>query len=313
MAMRPKTRTPKTKFNPHLKTMYPHIINRLRRTPWAATPATIEAVRDLLNASLAGTLSANVEGNVSPMLARSAQAAAFFGEGESQAGKPYQIVEGVAVIPVFGVIGKHLSGMEIMCGGLDVDELMQTVDSAAMDDAAESILLWFNSPGGTVTGLPEAASHLAQVSDQVKTVFAYTDGMCCSAAYWLASQCEGIFASPSSDVGSIGVYLAWLDQADAAEKAGYHLELIKAGEFKAMGHPLKHLTDKERAMLQEEVDEIYTRFKAAVTGRRAQIADSTMQGQTFSFDALISTGLVDALHDNIGSVIGALAAAESPL
>ncbi len=287
--------------------MYPHIINRLRRTPWAATSGTIEAVRDLLNASIAGTLR-QAPSDGPALVNHSAQAAAFFGEqAQGRDKKPYAIVEGVAILPVFGVIGKHLSAMETMCGGLDVDTLMLAIDAAAMDDEADTILLWFNSPGGTVTGLPEAAEHLAHISANVKSVFAYTDGMMCSAAYWLGSQCEGIFAAPSADVGSIGVYLAWLDQADAAEAAGYHLELIKAGEFKAMGHPLKHLTEQERQMLQDEVDEIYTRFKTAVTTRRPGISESTMQGQTFSFDALTSNGLVDQLHNNIKSVVRALA------
>jgi len=288
---------------------YPQIINRLRRTPWAATPATIEAVRDLLNASLRQPAGQRVEvpAEASALPRLSPQAAAFFAMDEERPGtsrerKPYAMRGATAVVPVFGVIGKHLSSLETLCGGLDIDQLMSVVETAAADPDVESMVLWFHSPGGVVTGLPEAAARLRSLSGQME-IYAYTDGMMCSAAYWLASQCSNVFSAPSSDVGSIGVYLAWLDETEAYESRGYHLELIKAGDFKAMGHPLQHLSEDERSMLQADVDDIYARFTAAVTSARPEIQPATMQGQTFGFDAQIDTGLVDAHYDSIAALL----------
>lgn len=283
---------------------YPHIISKLRRTPWAATVQTLESVRDVLNASMAGQLDSIDDPEAHPLVHHSASAAAFLGE-HSAADRPYAVAEGVALIPVFGVIGKHLSSMETMCGGVDVDDVVGQVEQAVSDPQVDQVLLWFNSPGGTVTGVPEAAAKL-RLLGMMKQIHAYTDGMMASAAYWLASQCQTITSSPSSDVGSIGVYLAWLDQADAAEAAGYKLELIKAGDFKAMGHPMIHISEDERAILQASVDEIYGRFKAAVWVVRGDVPDSAMQGQTFSYDEQLENNLVDSQVDSVVEVIAAL-------
>ena len=287
---------------------YPHILARLRRTVWASTPETVDAVSALLDAAMSGGLNSDLtaQTNDRRMPAMSAQANSMFGENTAESA-PYHMHGSTAVIPVFGVVGKHLSSMEILCGGLDVDALCSVVDAAVADESVEQAVLWFNSPGGVVTGVPEAARRIA-AANKHKKFYAYTDGMCCSAAYWLAAQCEHIFAAPSSDVGSIGVYLSWIDQTDAALEQGLKLELIKAGDFKAMGHPLQHLSDEERNMLQAEVDEIWDMFKAACTATRS-LDDSTMQGQTFSYDSQLSSGLVDAHIDSIGELLADLAAA----
>ena len=291
--------------------MFPHIINRLRRTPWAATPATLEAVRDLINTRIGSDFTSLDTSGAKSLVSCSAQAARFFGDDDGPEKKPYSLVDGVAVVPIFGVIGKHLSAIETFCGGVDVDQTLAVIEQAAVDDEAETILLWFNSPGGVVTGLPESAARLREINTGIKQCIAYTDDMCCSAAYWLAAQCDYIFSAPSSDVGSIGVYLAWLDATENAEREGYKLELIKAGDFKAMGHPLKHLSTAERKLLQAGVDDIYSRFKAAVTNARPSVEDSTMQGQTFSFEAQLETGLVDAHYPRVGALIADLAAASA--
>lgn len=289
---------------------YTHILNRLSRSVWASTPETVESVRTLLESAMRSGLPTDsavaLPDAALPPLSASAQA--MFGQGKRDGeSKPYAMHGATAIIPVFGVIGKHLSALETMCGGLDVDSLCRVVDMALYSDEVEQIVLWFHSPGGVVSGLPEAARFLAAANEQ-KSIFAYTDGMCCSAAYWLASQCENVFSAPSSSVGSIGVYLSWIDMSEAAESEGLHLELIKAGEFKAMGHPLKRLSEDERAMLQADVDEIWGYFKAAVTAKR-DLDETTMQGQTFSWSAQLSTGLVDAHYDNIGELLADLASA----
>lgn len=283
--------------------MYPHILSKLSRTVWAATPQTVESVRSLLDSRMGRTFEPPQTADQGAALpAVSAQAAAMFGDrSDSRDKKPYSMYGTTAIVPVFGVIGKHLSSLELFCGGCGVDQICSVLDAAAQDDEVEQILMWYHTPGGVVTGVPEAARFIRAV-DEIKPVYAYTDGMMCSAGYWLASQCRNIFASPSSDVGSIGVYLSWINAREAYEAEGLKLELFKAGEFKAMGHPLKDLTDAEADMLQADVDYIWSEFKAACTSRRT-LAESTMQGQTFSYAAQLETGLVDQHFDTVGELL----------
>jgi protease-4 len=186
----------------------------------------------------------------------------------------------VAVVKVHGVIDKMLSQFEMDCyGGCDLADVDKALALAANDPQVDTVVLWIESPGGSVTGTPETAARIAQLR-QSKEVHVYSSTMLCSAAYYIASQADWIATSGSAIVGSIGVYMAILDQTRALEMEGYSVELIKAGKMKAMGASFKKLTADERSFLQAGVDEVWAQFKAACTGLR-DISEETMQGQWF--------------------------------
>jgi ClpP class serine protease len=104
----------------------------------------------------------------------------------------------------------------------------------------------------------------------------------CSAAYWVASQADAIYAAPSARIGSIGVIIPFLDKAEAMELAGMRMEVFASGKFKGIGLPGTSLTDEQRALLQGEVEEIFADFKSAVLARGRKIPDEAMEGQSFS-------------------------------
>jgi protease-4 len=227
------------------------------------------------------------------------------GDQDDMEKSSYDVQNGVAIVPVNGIIGKRLNMLEMMCGGADVDQIVSAVQKADMDPAVESILLNVNSPGGMVTGTPEAASAFGQTS---KPLYAFTDSQMCSAAYWLASSATaGIFVTGSSDVGSIGTYLAMVDSSRAYEMEGLKLELFKAGKLKAIGLEGKAFTDEERTFLQEGVERANSRFTAAVVANRKsagyRIADETMQGQWFDGEQAVANGLADQLVSGLGEAI----------
>lgn len=202
--------------------------------------------------------------------------------------------DGVAVFAVSGVIGRKFSGLLNSSGVTSVDVLSRMIRAAADDDRVTGILLDIDSPGGTVTGVPEAAGVVAYAATK-KPVVAFSDGMMCSAAYWLAVPADAIFAAPSADVGSIGVYSAVLDQSRAFEIAGLKTELFKTGKYKGMGVPGTPLTDDQRAWLQADVDKVFQWFRGAVTSNRGAVPDEAMQGQTmFAYEAK-ENGLIDAV------------------
>lgn len=202
-----------------------------------------------------------------------------------------KIGDNIANIVIDGVIGKHVSGIEKSSGVTDVDDLTSALEEVAADPAIEGVLLDVNSPGGGVTGVPEAAKLVAKTA-QRKPVVAYTDDLMASAAYWLAAGADAIYASQSANVGSIGVYMAWLDESKAYEMQGVKTELIKRGKFKGMGIQGTSLTDEQRAHLQAEVDTVYDWFRAAVTARR-KVPQSAMEGQTFYAQDAKKMRLVD--------------------
>jgi ClpP class serine protease len=81
--------------------------------------------------------------------------------------------------------------------------------------------------------------------------------------------------------------------------AGLKVEVFKSGPHKGMGMQGTSLTDAQRAMLQERVDQLGAEFKATVRSERdgregRKISDECMQGQTFSVKECLVNGLIDA-------------------
>lgn len=200
-----------------------------------------------------------------------------------------------ATIHIDGAIDRHLSLLDRLCyDATDLNDVNRALDRVDADSGVKNVLLTINSPGGTVSGVPETAGKIAALAEK-KNVFAFIDGMGCSAAYWLASGATQIYGSGSSTIGSIGVYLALLDQSRWLEDAGLKVETIKDGKLKAAGASWKPLTEDERAHFQDMVSQIGTMFRGAVTAKRPGVSTETMQGQGFFGQAALEAGLIDAL------------------
>ena len=269
--------------------MIPRISNKVWREPWAITPGAHESIK----ATLCNYLSGGHPGNL-------------VASGQPRADLPPQSLEvanasGLAVIPVMGVIGKHLSMLETECGACDVDNISAQLDAAMSDDSVERILFLFDTPGGTITGVPELAEQIAEASARKDTI-AYPDTMCCSAGYWLASQCNFIWTSQSAEIGSVGVYVALVDETARLEAEGIEVNAFYSGKWKLAGAPFKPLTEEEAERFQADVNKWHDRFKSAVHNRR-KIHPDNLEGQTFdgyeAIKANLSDGMVDRLDDLI--------------
>lgn len=277
-------------------TPYPRIAAALLSARWCITPAALAAIRNTFEAACAGRLRADEH---MPMP----------GQPDDYEEAEPVMAEGILVVPVHGVCARYLSAMETDCGGLDLNDTEKTLREAQADPRVQGIVLHFNSPGGTVTGIPELASLIRTISE-TKPVIAFTDAQCCSAAYWLASACDSIVVTPTADVGSIGVYSALVDESAAWAQEGYKLELMKAGKHKAMGIPGLPLAPEDRALIQAEVNSIYAMFTADVVANRARngatVAEDTMQGQTFMGGTAVAVGLADRVVGSLTDLLAAL-------
>lgn len=206
----------------------------------------------------------------------------------------------VAIIPVKGVIGKNLSELESLCGSCDINDVEEMLEECERDPSIKTIILDIDSPGGTSVGVPELANRIKNCS---KEVISFTENECCSAAYWLGSQASSFYATPSSSVGSIGVYIAFPDYSEAYKMEGVKMDVIKAGAYKGAGIPGTSLDDAQREMLQKEVEEIHADFKGAVKSVRSFVEDSSMEGQTFSGKKGAEAGLVTALINGFDELV----------
>lgn len=220
------------------------------------------------------------------MQSMAAQAAAFFDARFSlpeAAENPLLTIEdGVGIIRLHGQLMRDPDLIStLLFGATDINQVADAVRQAADSKEVKSILLDIDSPGGTVNGTPELAQVVADAS-KLKTIYAFSAGQMCSAAYWVASQCQAVYASPSARVGSIGVMLPFIDSAEKFRSQGLKVEVFAAGKFKGMGTPGVPLSEEQRALLQADVEEIAADFKEAVLARGRRIPDEAMEGQSFS-------------------------------
>jgi len=211
---------------------------------------------------------------------------------------------GVAIIPVAGVIGHKVSPIAKMLGAVDTLDVIAAIELAAEDDEIDTIILDVDSPGGTVGGVPELAETVEEVQKSgAKKIYAYTDSMMASAAYWMAAGANGIFSAPSAEVGSVGVYLPVMDTSKALAEKGVTVEIFKSGKYKAAGFPGVALDEEVRKHLQLEVMETYNEFAGFVKKYRADLNYEYLQGQTLTGRKAAEVGMVDGTAKNLDSLL----------
>ena len=216
-----------------------------------------------------------------------------FDEQREQLDRVLTIEEGIAFIKVNGVMGRNLGLLAESSGAIGTDTIENAIVTALNDPAVEGIILDFDSPGGSVIGVPELADSVASARFD-KPVVSFTGGLMASSAYWVAVGADAIVATGSSIVGAIGIYSAFIDQSRAFEMAGLKTEVFKTGKFKAMGIQGTSLTDEQREMIQAEVDDIFVDFTASILFNR-EIPNEAMQGQSFNGNTAKAQGLVDVV------------------
>lgn len=183
----------------------------------------------------------------------------------------YELVGGVAVIPVTGPIVREQGWY-----GVGQDAVASSLKAALADPSARAILFDITSPGGVVAGTKELADAIAEARTK-KHCAAYANGLCTSAAYWLASATGTVYAPLTATVGSIGVIMTITNYAKLEEKWGISTVTITGGKWKAAGQG-GELTEEERRYFQERINTLHQIFKADV-GRHMGLTDPQLWGE----------------------------------
>jgi signal peptide peptidase SppA len=192
------------------------------------------------------------------------------------------VEDGIGVVAIEGpILRKPDLFARIFFGATGSEDIGAALREAGSRDDIKAVFLNIDSPGGTVAGTPELAAAVASLNKH-KPVYAFSSGLMASAAYWVASQASAIYATPSAQVGSIGVVQAVIDNSAALDKAGIKVEVFSVGKYKAMGAPGTPLTDDQRELISSNLVEIAGEFHAAVLAKGRSIPAEAMEGQTFS-------------------------------
>jgi protease-4 len=177
------------------------------------------------------------------------------------------------------------------------------------------VVVWVNSPGGVVAPAQEIYGAIQRVKKSGKPVVASLGAVAASGGYYVASAADRIYANPGTLTGSIGVVLQMANLEGLLKKVGVDYVVVKAGQYKDIGHFGRSITPEERRILQALLDDVLSQFIDAVAGGRkldralvARVAD----GRVFSGKQAKELQLVDVLGGLEEAIEGAAELAGLP-
>lgn len=207
----------------------------------------------------------------------------------------YQVVNGVAVIPVhgpmFAVKPRIYEWLKVPATG--TWNLRDKIVAASNDSRVRAIHFDFDTPGGSIEGLEEAALAIHETD---KPTSGHTRGRMCSAGYYLGSQCDRLTASTSAEVGSLGAVVGYTDDSEFYKQMGLKKYVFATGKIKAEFRSGVELSEDGKAFLTSMVMEAGEDFKAAINrGPRKINLDKVFTGEWWSGKNAKKLGLVDEI------------------
>lgn len=219
-------------------------------------------------------------------------------KGKAPEAPGYGISNGVATIPIQGVLMPRRTFWSAAFGIATMPDLQDTISRAARDKAVNMILLDVDSPGGASERTPDLADAVFDARKR-KPVVAHIQNVGASAAYFVGSQADRVFASKGALVGAIGTYTVVPDFSQAAANQGIKVHVVKAGEFKGAGAFGTEITDAQLAEAQRVINDINENFvKAVARGRKMSMADvrARADGRVHLDKGAVELGLIDGVR-----------------
>ncbi len=277
------------------------VVQGVTSTPWMLSEEKMHEILELLQMRSEGHVLSDEE------------IEQRIGNSRSDRDDGIQIVNGVAVVPVIGTTAPRMNLMMRYSGGTSTQIVRSQLERLAADNGVKAIVMDIDSPGGTAIGNVELAEYVFSQRDSDTPIYASINGLGTSAGYQTAAAAKKVFASPSSNVGSVGVLLIHSESSKAAEEAGVKYTVIQAGEFKAVGNTVEPLSDKARSELQQRVDAYYAQFIGSVAKYRgvsvAEAQERFGNAKIHLAEAAASAGFIDGvatLQDVVSQVAGSV-------
>jgi capsid assembly protease len=277
------------------QTLYPHLVAAVYDHPWAIHDGTMNIILGILAGRVGG-----IKLSPDEIEARLVEARADHGPREGRRRE-----SNVAVVPIYGVITPRGGMMANSSGGTSVESIRNDFRAALHDPEVDAIAFDVDSPGGAVDGIPELADEIFSARGQ-KPMTAIANTMAASAALWLAASADRIVASPSAQVGSIGVMAVHQDKSEKYAKDGVKHTLIKSAPFKNEATDTQPLSDEAQAAIQADVDHYDGMFTAHMAQGRGvtpeAVRSSFGQGRMLVADRALTAGLIDGIQGFEGAV-----------
>ncbi|KGX91334.1 signal peptide protein [Pontibacillus halophilus JSM 076056 = DSM 19796] len=204
----------------------------------------------------------------------------------------------IARIEVDGAITSGQGTSPLGSVGYNHDKFLEKLEQIQEDDTIKGVLLYVNSPGGGVFESAQIHDKLQEMKEDGKKLYVSMGGMAASGGYYISAPADVIYASNETLTGSLGVIMQSINYKELANEYGIKFNTIKSGEFKDIMSPAKEMSDEDRAILQELVDESYQGFVDVISEGRGMSEEQVREiadGRIYSGQQAMDNGLVDEI------------------
>lgn len=162
--------------------------------------------------------------------------------------------------------------------GLDAESIRQQLIESREGDLRENrvkaLLLYINTPGGTVRDADDIFHYLIEYKQKYKVpIYAYVDGLCASGGMYIALAADKIFSTSTSLIGSVGVIApTFMNFTKLLEKIGVDTLTISAGKGKDGLNPLRPWKEGEDENYRQIINYYYEHFVNLVVENRPAIS-----------------------------------------
>jgi len=222
----------------------------------------------------------------------------------------------VAWIKVRGVIAQDNNSSPFSAPS-GASAVAKKIREAGEDKDIKAIVLDINSPGGTVASVQNIYSEILKAKKDKKVVAIFRD-VAASGGFYIAMAADKIVAEPGTITGSVGVIMQASNVEGLFDKIGIKVTPITSGKYKDIGSAYRPMSDAEKALLQDMVDDTYTQFFAAVKAGRPNVAADVLteytDGRIFTGQRAYNLGFVDKLggEEEALQLAGELAGIKDP-
>jgi len=193
--------------------------------------------------------------------------------------------------------GDQVGVIEIIGVIRDARDVLDDLKRFRKDDAIKAIVIRIDSPGGGVGPSQEIYREIRKTLEK-KTVVASMGSVAASGGYYIAAGASKIVANPGTITGSIGVIMGFANYQQLLEKIGLVPVVVKSGEYKDMGSPVRKMKSEERKIFEDLARKIHRQFiRDVVQGRKMDLerVEALADGRIFTGEESMAMGLVDRL------------------
>jgi protease-4 len=181
--------------------------------------------------------------------------------------------------------------------GISSEKICKLFQKVRNDKNITAVVFRINSPGGSALASEEIWREVAQTQKKKKVIVSMGD-VAASGGYYIATPADRIFAEPTTITGSIGVFgMIPYTGKFMENKLGITFDEVRTNQH-SLTSLNKKLTPEELAVIQKQVDKIYTQFLTRVSVGRKMSMDQVSvlaRGRVWSGEDAMRIGLVDEL------------------